>query len=75
MCVCGSNRTMSVSGKTSDTCSVRVGHLDISHEGYVPGGMGIGRGDYLEFNVCLDCGVLQGFKPLSDDAVRRALED
>ena len=49
-CVCGSNRTLlSVSGKTSDMCSASYG--DFESEGYVPSGLNIGGGDYLEFKM------------------------
>lgn len=56
-CVCGSERIVEVSGKVSDSCFVRQG--DDEHEGYVPYGMGIGGGDYIEFDYCLDCGRIQ----------------
>jgi len=35
-----------------------------SHNGYVPNDLGIGDGDYLEFDLCLDCGQIQGDFPL-----------
>lgn len=73
MCVCGSQRVMSVSGKVSDMCFVSVPHLDIKHEGYAPG-LGVGSGDYLKFAVCLDCGKIQNFTPQTDEDVREALE-
>ena len=59
---CSSERIAAVSGKTSDTCSVRVGTNDRCD--YVPGDMNIGSGDYLKFIYCLDCGQIQGSFPL-----------
>ena len=73
-CKCGSDRSMSVSGKTSDMCSITT---DVGeHDGYVPAGLNIGEffGDYLEFDVCLDCGTIQGDWPLSDEAIQKALK-
>lgn len=62
-CKCGSNKIVSVSGKVSDLCSVRQG--DLEHTGHVPSGLNIGRGDYLNFKFCPDCGTLQGNFPIN----------
>jgi len=75
-CACGSNRTLlSVSGKTSDMCSATYGNAAASESDYVPSGLNIGGGDYLEFKMCLDCGRVQGKVqyPISEDAVLEAL--
>jgi hypothetical protein len=60
---CKSKRVASVMAKCSDMCSVTLGGLEA--EGYVPRDMGIGGGDYIEFEYCLDCGVIQGCCMLS----------
>jgi hypothetical protein len=72
MCECGSDRILSVSGKTSDMCFCRFGEAE--SDGYVPGGIGIGSGDYIELNVCMDCGQVQGSFPVSDNAILNAME-
>jgi hypothetical protein len=72
-CTCGSERILSVSGKVSDMCDVHIG--DISHDGYVPSGLNIGGGDYLEFSVCLDCGKQQGTFPVTEEAVNEAFSE
>ena len=59
---CNSERTAEVGGKCSDLCGVSIG--DYSHDGYVPRDMGIGGGDYISFDYCLDCGQIQGTFPL-----------
>jgi hypothetical protein len=41
---------------------VTIGEHD--YDGYVPGDMGIGAGDYIEFEFCGDCGQIQGDFPL-----------
>ena len=73
-CVCGSNRTLLfVSGKTSDGCFSKYG--DVENDGYVPSGLNLGCGDYLEFKMCLECGRIQGKVPfpISEDMVLEAL--
>ena len=56
-CRCGSDRIASLSAKSSDLNFIRVG--DNSKEGYGPSDMGIGGGDYVEFDWCLNCGQIQ----------------
>jgi hypothetical protein len=60
---CSSTRLASVSAKCSDACSVvfEDGYVE---EGYVPENIGIGGGDYLEFQYCLDCGMIQDDFPI-----------
>jgi hypothetical protein len=50
----------SITAKSSDLNSVTIGP-DNAYEsdGYVPKGIGIGGGDYVEFDWCLDCGQIQ----------------
>lgn len=58
---CGSERVMSTSAKCSDLCFVQFQGQE--KDGYVPRDCGIGGGDYVEFNHCLDCGKIQGEFP------------
>ena len=59
---CGSIRVAGISSKSSDLNAVHVGTAE--HVGYVPEGFGIGGGDYIEFEWCLECGQIQGKFPL-----------
>jgi len=59
---CQSERITSVSGKCSDLCSME--YKGKEHNGYVPYDMGIGGGDYIEFQYCLNCGKIQGTFPI-----------
>ncbi len=61
---CKSDRILSVSGKVSDCffCSFKKKE----YEGYVPDEIGIGSGDYIEFNYCLECGKIQDSFPKKD---------
>ena len=55
-----------MSAKVSDRFSAA---LDLkAHRGYVPGGLNVGEGDYVEFSVCLDCGQSQGGFPVPREA-------
>ena len=58
-------RIMSVSAKCSDMCSLEINGLE-KHD-YVPDYIGIGGGDYVEFDYCLDCGQIQGDFPIEED--------
>jgi hypothetical protein len=51
---CDSNRILSISGKTSDLCSSLYAGRE--YNGYIPHNLGIGGGDYIEFDLCLECG-------------------
>ena len=61
---CGSDRVISASAKCSDLCF--VSYKGNKHDGYVPSDMGIGGGDYLEIELCLECGQSQGKFPILD---------
>jgi len=64
---CGSGRILGVGGKCSDCCD--VSYEGQSHDGYVPSGLNIGGGDYIEFKLCLECGQVQDTFPVPEDAV------
>lgn len=66
-CDCGSDKFVSVSGKTSDLGFYQFGTLQ--REGYVPAGLGIGAGSYLRFKFCISCGKIADFKPLTPEQV------
>ena len=59
---CQSMRMAFVSAKCSDLCGVSI--MDKNYDGYVPNDLGIGGGDYIRINFCLDCGQLNGNWPL-----------
>lgn len=70
-CICGVERILSVSAKSGDCTSVTF--KEIEHIGYVPKGVGIGSGDYIEFSYCGGCGQIQNFKPLADKDITSAI--
>ena len=64
---CKSKRILSVNAKCSDLCWVRY-PSGKEEDGYVPDIPNIstpeGGGDYVEFDLCLDCGQIQGKWPV-----------
>ena len=62
---------MDVGAKCSDMCSVSFG--DMERNDYAPQNLNIGGGDYIEFEVCLDCGRMQGEFPIDDETVEENL--
>jgi len=71
---CSSVRVANIGGKCSDMCGYSVGDGE-ALDGYVPGDMGIGGGDYIEFDFCLDCGQLQGQFPLPPTSAETGEEE
>jgi len=61
-CECGSERIAMVNAKCSDLCQFVID--DYEKVGYVQSDVGIGDGDYIEFDYCLDCGRIQGKFPV-----------
>jgi hypothetical protein len=61
-CTCEPKRIASINAKCSDLCYIRIGQSE--HDGYVPDDMGIGGGDYINFDLCLECGKIQGKFPV-----------
>lgn len=55
MCECGSTRVISVYMKCNDLASVKIEHLNIEIDGYLPD-IGVFGGSENEFDICLDCG-------------------
>jgi hypothetical protein len=67
-CKCGSERIVNVSGKCDDRFSAtQVDTQFRIDSGYVPYEIGIGGGDYINFEYCLGCGRIQDWQgPLND---------
>ncbi|MBY0232050.1 MAG: hypothetical protein K2W96_22425 [Gemmataceae bacterium] len=59
---CSAGRIARILAHCSDMCSVEL--ADRQQHGYVPRDLGIGGGDDVQFDYCLDCGQIQGGFPL-----------
>ena len=58
---CGSKRVLNVSAHCSDSFYMAIN--DNEYNGYVPTDVVFGKsgyGDNVNFNLCLDCGQMQG---------------
>ena len=65
---------LEVNAKCSDMCVVTLNGKD--KNGYVPSGLGIGGGDYIEFKLCLLCGrVLGNTFPVPQADIDEAFEE
>jgi len=56
---CNSDQIASVGGKCNDMCTVDGPGALNGEPDYVPENIGIGGGDYIEFDYCLKCGQMQ----------------
>lgn len=73
---CQSERVMRVSAKCSDCCVVEIG--DKEKDGYVPQDVVFGKGgfgDAVGFDICLDCGQMQGIWPNPPTALESGEEE
>lgn len=70
---CTHDRTISINAHSSDLNNIEVPHLGIEKDGYLPFIKGIGGGDDVNIEICLDCGTVVGFDPMTDDEVKAAL--
>jgi hypothetical protein len=68
-CKCGNGKLVSICGKVSDLCFASYGGVD--KEGYCPEGIGVGGGDYIEFEFCPKCMTIQG-EPPSEEGLGEA---
>lgn len=64
---CSSHRLLTINGKVSDMFSAYDEVID--YDGYVPKGLGIGGGDYISFQYCLNCGQIQNKFPITEEMV------
>lgn len=62
---CSSNRVLSLYGKCSDLAGASMEGFDYEHDGYAPEIPNVCSGDDIQFDVCLDCGQVQGEWPLA----------
>ena len=60
---CGDERVASINAKCSDLFFLNMKEVSVEND-YVPSDWGIGGGDYVQFDYCLNCGKIQGDFPL-----------
>lgn len=71
-------KTITVSAKCSD-CFFLSGKTEngehIEYDGYVPGGLNIGSGDYIQFTLDLETGKILNWKPVTPDTLEQTFEN
>ena len=72
---CGSYRIASVGAKCSDLCFASIKGFEYQHDGYVPSDMGIGGGDYVDIEYCLNCGQMIGTFPIERTELEEKSEE
>lgn len=73
---CGSKRILSVNARCSDMFDMQFG--DEHKNGYVPKNLVFGEGgygDYVKFDLCLDCGKMQGDFPINQEEIEYAMSE
>ena len=68
-CKCGSTRLMLVYGKCNDVAGILIKHLDFDYDGYLPY-IGVIGGSEIHLNICMDCGTVQGWEPVTDKMIK-----
>jgi hypothetical protein len=69
---CNIERILTISGKCNDLCYVKYDE-EIS-DGCVPREINLGGGDYIELNICMECGQVQGHYPIDDYKIIDSIE-
>ena len=72
-CKCGSDRILGINAKCSDLFI--MSYKELEYDGYVPTSLPFGKngyGDYVEMDICLDCGQIQGWKKVSEEVIQGA---
>ena len=71
--MCDCSRVVKIYLKHNDTAHTRIPHLNFEKEGYLPY-IGILGGDDTQISICLDCGKIQNWVPISDDEIKETDE-
>ena len=71
-CKCGSNRIMFIQAHCRDCFNMSYENMD--YDGYVLADIGIGSGDDVCLDICLDCGQIQDWRPVTDEVLQEVIE-
>lgn len=71
---CKGERIMSIQGHCVDRFTADLDGKEFGPD-YVPGDMGIGEGDDIEIDFCLDCGQMVGDFPIYPQCFESEGED
>ena len=65
--MCEHKRKLIEYAKGNDLQKYTNPHLEIDHDGYASFIDNLRGGDYVQFEICLDCGTVIGFKLMTDE--------
>ncbi len=69
MC-CEKPKIVTAEGHCVDSFCLVCREEGINYDGYVPTGIGIGGGDEMSFDYCINCGKIQGDFPKSLEGLK-----
>ena len=75
-CKCGSDRIVTIGGKTSDMFNMSLGGKH--GYGYVPTNLFFGKGgygDYINLDFCAECGMIQSKFPITESQLKTAMKE
>ncbi len=72
---CKHERIIKIGAKANDCQFAYVPHLDLRHDGYALDIDNVCGGDYINLSICLDCGHVIGFTPLTDEEVKEVFTE
>lgn len=73
-CKCGCNDIASLAMKHNDMSSVYIPSMDVDYRGYMLHlNSAIRAGSTTNFSVCLACGQIQGWTPVTKETVLNTL--
>jgi hypothetical protein len=71
---CQSERIVSIMGHCVDRFTAEMGNKEYGPD-YVPKGLNIGQGDDIQFEYCLDCGMIQDDFPINPEIFDDSKDD
>jgi len=70
--------TLSICGKTSDSCmsvlAINDGKVEYELNGYVPNQLGVGGGDYIRLEIDLETGQILNWTKPTEEAITAFIE-
>jgi hypothetical protein len=67
---------MKIYAKADDRQCYRIPHLGLERDDdYAPHIDNLCGGDDVRFTICLDCGTVIGFKPISDEEIKELFDE
>jgi len=72
---CEHKQVLTIYSHGKDMQSFAVPHLNIEYDGYAPDIEGVCCGDDVNLDLCLDCGVVVNFVPMTDKQIKGVFDE